>query len=64
MTLMMQDKRVLVTGAGRGLGATIAQGFAREGASVIVADLDPALARASARTSRPPAAAPSTPRWT
>ncbi|MCZ8391616.1 SDR family NAD(P)-dependent oxidoreductase [Achromobacter xylosoxidans] len=48
MTLMMQDKRVLVTGAGRGLGATIAQGFAREGATVIVADLDPALARASA----------------
>ncbi|OCZ62145.1 3-oxoacyl-ACP reductase [Achromobacter xylosoxidans] len=49
MTLMMQDKRVLVTGAGRGLGATIAQGFVREGASVIVADLDPALARASAQ---------------
>ncbi|MFY3605665.1 SDR family NAD(P)-dependent oxidoreductase [Achromobacter xylosoxidans] len=49
MTLMMQDKRVLVTGAGRGLGATIAQGFAREGATVIVADLDPALARASAQ---------------
>ncbi|MFY3661000.1 SDR family NAD(P)-dependent oxidoreductase, partial [Achromobacter ruhlandii] len=45
----MQDKRVLVTGAGRGLGATIAQGFVREGASVIVADLDPALARASAQ---------------
>ncbi|CUI97190.1 SDR family NAD(P)-dependent oxidoreductase [Achromobacter xylosoxidans] len=49
MTLMMQDKRVLVTGAGRGLGATIAQGFAREGATVTVADLDPALARASAQ---------------
>ncbi|MCG2598636.1 SDR family NAD(P)-dependent oxidoreductase [Achromobacter insuavis] len=49
MTLMMQDKRVLVTGAGRGLGATIAQGFAREGATLIVADLDPALARASAQ---------------
>ena len=54
---MMQDKRVLVTGAtgaiGRAiclaLGATIAQGFAREGATVIVADLDPALARASAQ---------------
>ena len=46
---MIQDKRVLVTGAGRGLGATIAQGFAREGATVIVADLDPALARASAQ---------------
>ncbi|MGE8691030.1 MAG: SDR family NAD(P)-dependent oxidoreductase [Achromobacter sp.] len=44
----MQDKRVLVTGAGRGLGATIAQGFARQGAMVIVADVDAALAASSA----------------
>ncbi|KGD90649.1 3-oxoacyl-ACP reductase [Achromobacter sp. RTa] len=48
----MQDKRVLVTGAGRGLGATIAQGFARQGAMVIVADVDPALAASSAQAIR------------
>ena len=50
--IAMQGKRVLVTGAGRGLGATIAQGFARQGASVIVADVDGALAAASAQAIR------------
>ena len=50
--IAMQGKRVLVTGAGRGLGATIAQGFARQGARVIVADVDGTLAAASAQAIR------------
>ncbi len=50
--IQMQDKRVLVTGAGRGLGATIAQGFARQGALVIVADVDAGLAAGSAQAIR------------
>lgn len=35
-------KRVLVTGAGSGIGASVARRFAAQGAEVIVADLEPA----------------------
>lgn len=45
---LMKDKLVLVTGAGGGLGCAIAMGFSREGARVIVADIDAARAAAVA----------------
>ncbi len=42
-------KSVIVTGAGQGIGAAYARAFAAEGASVVVADIDGALAETTAR---------------
>ena len=42
----LDGKIVLVTGAGQGIGRAIARGMAREGASVVVADLNEANASA------------------
>lgn len=59
MDLQLKDKRVLVTGASRGIGLTIALAFAREGARPVLvardqANLDKALATfASAGHARP-----------
>jgi short-subunit dehydrogenase len=41
----LQHKRVLITGAGRGLGRALAEHFARAGAEVIVTDRDEGAAR-------------------
>ena len=38
------DKTLVITGAGNGIGAAIAERFARQGARVLVSDLDPGAA--------------------
>ncbi|MDF3290387.1 SDR family oxidoreductase [Streptomyces silvisoli] len=43
-----QDTRIVVTGAGRGIGAALARRFAAEGARLVVNDLDADAARAVA----------------
>jgi NAD(P)-dependent dehydrogenase (short-subunit alcohol dehydrogenase family) len=42
------DKVVLITGAGRGIGRSMALRFAQEGAHIVAADLEPALAESTA----------------
>ena len=47
MPFQLTSKTALVTGAGSGIGAAIAETFARAGAHVFVTDIDPAAAAAT-----------------
>src|SRR3989442_14477672 len=46
--MRLRDKVAVVTGAGRGIGQAITLAYAREGAHVVVNDIDPATAEATA----------------
>jgi NAD(P)-dependent dehydrogenase (short-subunit alcohol dehydrogenase family) len=44
----LEEKVAIVTGGGRGLGRGIALELAREGAGVVIAEIDPATAERTA----------------
>ena len=46
--MRLKNKVALVTGAGSGIGESIALGFSQEGASVVCADLDLSKAKQTA----------------
>jgi NAD(P)-dependent dehydrogenase (short-subunit alcohol dehydrogenase family) len=53
MTGRLQDKVAIITGAGRGIGEAIARAFHREGAKVVIAEIDEVTGGAVARDLSP-----------
>lgn len=47
---MFNDQTIIITGAGRGIGASAAQQFGQSGANVVVNDLDAAMAEETAKS--------------
>jgi len=52
MSLRLQNKIAIITGAAQGIGLATAAKFAREGASVVVCDMKPAAVEAAVETVR------------
>jgi 3-oxoacyl-[acyl-carrier protein] reductase len=50
--MRLQDRVAIVTGAARGIGRAIALGYAREGAHVVIADIDDLAAKRAAEEVR------------
>jgi 3-oxoacyl-[acyl-carrier protein] reductase len=46
--MMLEDRVAIVTGAAQGIGAAVASAYVREGARVVIADVDGAAAEAAA----------------